>query len=125
MCIRRFVCLLVSHPCCIVCVCVFHLLRFVCAILETCLGYGVTAKVGVSAAVSHVCQTVCVSARWSPLLYMYCVSVCSSPRAFLSPVRDCWNQCRNPTYVQTRTNMASYPDTDLDPTAFFNTHVSH
>ena len=27
MCIRRFVCLLVSHPCCIVCV--FHLLRFV------------------------------------------------------------------------------------------------
>ena len=28
MCIRRFVCLLVSHPCCIVCV--FHLLRFVC-----------------------------------------------------------------------------------------------
>ena len=29
MCIRWFVCLLVSHPCCIVCV--FHLLRFVCA----------------------------------------------------------------------------------------------
>ena len=29
MCIRRFVCLLVSHPC-LYCVCVFHLLRFVC-----------------------------------------------------------------------------------------------
>ena len=29
MCIRRFVRLLVGHPCCIYCVCVFHFLRFV------------------------------------------------------------------------------------------------